>query len=301
MSETESLQLDFKEALKERAQVVNARLSDLLSRLRDVPDSLRSAMCYTVESPGKRIRGAVLMWACEVIAGQINEAAKTAAAAVELVHTYSLIHDDLPAMDDDDLRRGKPTCHKVFGEATAILTGDALLTFAFEVLACGVEDANMSSRLVEILARAAGPSGMVAGQQADLEAENASPSAQMLQSIHMNKTARMFGASTQMGAVCANAGPEQEKAMHDFGISIGLGFQVADDILDVSSSAEELGKTPGKDQAAGKLTYPSLYGIEKSRQIAADLAEQAVNALGLFGNRADILRHLAFALLERTK
>ncbi len=301
MPETESVQLDFKAALKETAQVVNARLSELMDQVRNLPDSLRSAMTYTVESPGKRIRAAMLLWACQVIDTNVNDSAKNAAAAVELVHTYSLIHDDLPAMDDDDLRRGKPTCHKVFGEATAILTGDALLTYAFEILASRIPDAKMSAQLVGILARAAGPCGMVAGQQADLDAENTEPSPEMLESIHRDKTAKMFAAASEMGAVCGNADDMQQKALHDFGMYIGLGFQVADDILDVSSNAEELGKTPGKDQAAGKMTYPALYGIEKSRQIAADLAKRAVNTLSSFDSRADILRQLAFALLERTK
>jgi geranylgeranyl diphosphate synthase type II len=200
-----------------------------------------------------------------LIAGRYNAEARTAAAAIEMVHTYSLVHDDLPAMDDDDLRRGRPTCHKAFDEATAILTGDGLLTLAFEVLADGIGAAALAVRLIGELARAAGPAGMIAGQVADLKAESTVGSVAMLEYIHTNKTAKMFRCAATMGALCAGASGEQLRTLGQYGLKIGLGFQIADDILDVSASSEQLGKTAGKDLKAAKCTYPAVVGIEKAR------------------------------------
>jgi geranylgeranyl diphosphate synthase type II len=223
------------------------------------------------------------------------------ACALELIHTYSLIHDDLPAMDDDDLRRGRPTCHKAFDEATAILTGDALLTLAFEVLATGVDDAGLAVRLIAELARAAGPAGMIAGQIADVRAENTAGSVPALEYIHTHKTARMFRCAALMGGLCAGADTMQLEALGQYGLKIGLGFQIADDILDVSASSEQLGKTAGKDLQSAKCTYPAVVGLEKAVERERQLAREATALLEPFGARADTLRHLAAALLQRDR
>jgi geranylgeranyl diphosphate synthase type II len=218
-----------------------------------------------------------------------------------MVHTYSLVHDDLPAMDDDDLRRGRPTCHKAFDEATAILTGDGLLTLAFEILADRIDDPVLAVKLIGELARAAGPAGMIAGQVADLRAENTVGTIAILEYIHTNKTAKMFRCAARMGALCGGARPEPLDALGQYGLKIGLGFQIADDILDVSASSEQLGKTAGKDVKAAKCTYPAVVGIEKAKELERSLAHEAVTLLEPFGANAEVLRQLAVALLDRNK
>lgn len=262
---------------------------------------MHKAMDYTLSGPGKRIRSALILWCCELIAGHETAAARTAAAAIEMVHTYSLVHDDLPAMDDDDLRRGRPTCHKAFDEATAILTGDGLLTLAFEVLADGISDAALAVKLISELARAAGPAGMIAGQVADLKAESTVGTVAMLEYIHTNKTAKMFRCAATMGALCGGASAESLQILGQYGLKIGLGFQIADDILDVSASSEQLGKTAGKDLKAAKCTYPAVVGIEKAKELERELAHEAVVLLEPFGAKAAVLRQLALALLDRNK
>jgi geranylgeranyl diphosphate synthase type II len=204
-------------------------------------------------------------------------------------------------MDDDDMRRGKPSCHKRFDEATAILAGDGLLTLAFEVLSVEISDSDTAMRMVRTLSEAAGPSGMIAGQVADMNSPHANGSMQRLQYIHMNKTAEMFAAATAMGAVAGGATSEQVNAMIEYGLKIGLGFQIADDLLDIVASTEHLGKTAGKDAEQGKLTYPALVGEEKSREIFEKLTCEAVCALQIFDNEAETLRQLAIELLNRTK
>ncbi len=292
---------DFDHSLSERVRIVNDTLDRLVAQQKEIPMDLRKALDYTLSSPGKRIRSALVLWCCELVAGRDNADARVAAAAIEMVHTYSLIHDDLPAMDDDDLRRGRPTCHKVFDEATAILAGDGLLTLAFEVLAKGVNDPKLAVGLVRELAQAAGPAGMIAGQIADLKAENTAGTIEALEYIHINKTAKMFRCATLMGALCGGADARQLEALGQYGLKIGLGFQIADDILDVSASSEQLGKTAGKDVAAAKCTYPAVVGMEKAGELARVLAHEAVTALESFGDGADILRHLALALLDRNR
>ena len=292
---------DFDARLNDKVQIVNSTLEQLLTGRTDIHKDLREALAYTLSAPGKRIRSALLLWCCEVVAGADNADARTAAAAIEMVHTYSLVHDDLPAMDDDDLRRGRPTCHKAFDEATAILTGDALLTLAFEVLARRIEDARLAVRLIGELADAAGAAGMIAGQIADLKAENTAGSIEAVEYIHTNKTAKMFRCAAVMGGLCGRADPGQLDALARYGLRIGLGFQIADDILDVSASSEQLGKTAGKDLQAAKCTYPAVVGIERSRRLEHQLAQEAVGALEPFAARADILRQLAGALLQRSK
>lgn len=292
---------DFKSQLKEKAELVNRTLKQILQGQKTINDRLKESMQYTLTAPGKRIRAALTLWSCELVAGAVNSDALIAAAAIEMVHTYSLVHDDLPAMDDDDLRRGVPTCHKAFDEATAILTGDALLTLAFEILSKRIEKADIAARLVAQLASDAGPSGMIAGQMADLQAENKQADTPMLEYIHTNKTAKMFRCAAAMGAICGAAEDEDLERLCRYAMKIGLGFQIADDILDVSASSEQLGKTAGKDQKAAKCTYPALVGIQTARKIETRLAEEAIEEIEPFGPDADVLRQLAMALLERTK
>ncbi len=291
----------FNTQLREKAQLVNDTLQRLLAEQDRIDSDLREAVAYTLEAPGKRIRSALVLFCCEVVSGRINRNAEISAAAIEMVHTYSLVHDDLPAIDDDDFRRGLPTCHKAFDEATAILTGDALLTLAFEVLAKQISEPAVAVRLIGQLAQDAGPAGMIAGQMADLKAENSKSSRELLEYIHTNKTAKLFRCAAAMGAIAGGANDSQLESLCKYGLKIGLGFQVADDILDVCASSEHLGKTAGKDTKRGKATYPAVLGLEESRQLAAKLADEAVAALEPFGKKADNLRKLALALLERTR
>ncbi|HEW78842.1 MAG TPA: polyprenyl synthetase family protein, partial [Phycisphaerales bacterium] len=285
----------------DKRRLVNDTLRRILAEQTQINDSLKEALKHTLEGQGKRLRAALVLWCCELLSGKLNHDAQIAAAAIEMVHTYSLVHDDLPAMDDDDLRRGRPTCHKVFDEATAILTGDALLTLAFEILAKQITEPRIAVRLIGRLAEAAGPAGMIAGQMADMKAENMEGTEQLLQTIHTNKTAKMFSCACRMGAIAADAGEEQTERLGIYGLKIGLSFQIADDILDVCGSSEQLGKTAGKDAAADKCTYPAVLGLEKSRQLESKLADEAIAALEPFGSKADTLRQLATALLKRTK
>jgi len=300
--------MDFNTLLHEKAEFINHTLEQLLAS-RQIDSKLKETLKYTLGTPGKRLRSVLVLWCCELTGGQVNRNAEIAAAAIEMVHTYSLVHDDLPAMDDDDLRRGLPTCHKAFDEATAILTGDALLTLAFEILAKEVDEPTIAVKLIAQLAQDAGPSGMIAGQMADIKTSmldtGCSSSIQnrvsRIEYIHTNKTAKMFRCATAMGAICGGAAKQQIDQLSEYGLKIGLGFQIADDILDVSASSEQLGKTAGKDAKAAKCTYPAVVGIDKARELEKKLANEAVAVLESFGKKADTLRQLAKALLERTK
>ena len=223
-------------------------------------------------------------------------------AALEMLHTYSLIHDDLPALDNDDLRRGRPTCHKVFGDAIAILAGDALQTYAYEVLARISCPAEARVRIIEEIARATGTvGGMIGGQVMDLEAEHKKPDAEMLEYIHRSKTAALITASVVSGGMYAGATEDEVSRLRSFGLKAGLAFQIADDILDVTQSSEQLGKTAGKDMAAEKATYPSLFGIEASERKAQDLVTSGCLQLEPFGHRSETLKSLARFLVERKK
>jgi farnesyl diphosphate synthase len=293
--------IDFSAELAQCARQADRTIRRLLEQQSDIPARLKEAMVYTALSPGKRIRAAVVHWCCRTVSGQVNADAQTAAAAVEMVHTYSLIHDDLPAMDNDDFRRGRPSCHKQFDEATAILTGDALLTLAFEALADEIENPPTAVQMVRVLARAAGPAGMIAGQIKDIESQGTKGTMSQLQSIHLCKTGQMFAAAAELGAIAGGASEPQRTALRQYGLNIGLGFQIADDLLDVSATSEQLGKTAGKDSRQGKLTYPALVGIEKARQIAEQIAEKSLQDLSSFGPEADILRRLVFELLNRKR
>jgi len=292
--------MDFNALLHEKAEFINHTLEQFLAS-QQINSELKEALKYTLGTPGKRVRSALVLWCCELASGQLNRNAEIAAASIEMVHTYSLVHDDLPAMDDDDLRRGVPTCHKAFDEATAILTGDALLTLAFEILAKKIDEPTTAVKLIAQLAQDAGPSGMIGGQMADLRAENGQGNEKLLKHIHTNKTAKMFRCAAAMGAICGGAPKKQFDCLSEYGLKIGLAFQIADDILDVTASSEQLGKTAGKDAKASKCTYPAVVGIEKARELEKKLADEAVAVLEPFGEKADTLRQLAMALPERTK
>ena len=292
--------MDFNTLLREKAEFINHTLEQFLAS-QQINSELKEALKYTLGTPGKRVRSALVLWCCELASGQLNRNAEIAAASIEMVHTYSLVHDDLPAMDDDDLRRGVPTCHKAFDEATAILTGDALLTLAFEILAKKIDEPTTAVKLIAQLAQDAGPSGMIGGQMADLRAENGQGNEKLLKHIHTNKTAKMFRCAAAMGAICGGAEGNQYNFLCEYGLKIGLGFQIADDILDVCGSSEQLGKTAGKDARVAKCTYPAVVGLEKSKELAKKLADEAVLVLKPFGPKADTLRQLAMALLERTR
>jgi geranylgeranyl diphosphate synthase type II len=256
-------------------------------------------MRYSVFAGGKRIRPILCLESARIFVPE-PAAALVVGCALEFIHTYSLIHDDLPALDNDDLRRGQPTCHKKFGEALAILAGDALLTLAFQTLAEAPVEAARRVEILSEVARAAGTvDGMVGGQVADLEAEGRPPEAATLEYIHRAKTAALIRASVVSGALAGGAEAEDVTRLREFGATVGLLFQVVDDILDVEESSVALGKTAGKDQAQKKLTYPALYGLEKSRQIAAELSARALTALEPFGNRAARLRELTEFLVAR--
>ncbi len=264
------------------------------------PETIHRAMRYSLFAGGKRIRPLLAIAAAETVS-DAPAGVESAACALEMIHTYSLIHDDLPALDNDDLRRGRPTCHKVFGDAMAILAGDALLTLAFEVLS-KLKNVNAERRidLVRELATASGTvGGMIGGQVNDLEGEGKFPTAELLESIHRAKTGALLRASVRMGAIYAGADAEQLEALTKFGEHIGLAFQIVDDILDVEQSSEELGKTAGKDAAQHKITFPAVYGIEQSRRMAEEERLAAHLALNMFDERATRLRELADLVVQR--
>ncbi|MFO0954371.1 MAG: farnesyl diphosphate synthase [Isosphaeraceae bacterium] len=267
----------------------------------DCPPRLAEAMRYSTLAGGKRLRPVLCLMAAEAAGGD-RAAALPAACALELVHTYSLIHDDLPAMDDDDLRRGRPTCHKAFDEATAVLAGDGLLTLAFEVIARHTRPASAAAECVLTLAAAAGPEGMVGGQMADLQAEGwTDGTVEKLEAIHRRKTGALLRAALRMGGVTAGAPGPVLAALETYGKAVGLAFQIVDDLLDVQGDEAKLGKRVQKDSGLGKWTYPGFLGIEASRRKAAALADEAAAALAPLGDRGDRLRALALQLLERDR
>src|SRR2546427_1268683 len=284
---------------EEDLQLVDAALQQLMPAEKPPPQSIHQAMRYSVFAGGKRIRPILCLETARIFAQDVTPALHPA-CAIEFIHTYSLIHDDLPALDNDDLRRGKPTCHKQFGEATAILAGDALLTLAFETLGATPVAAERRVAMVSEVARSAGTvNGMVGGQVADLEAEGKDVAPAMLEYIHRSKTAALIRASVASGALCAGAGDADVARLRRFGEQIGWAFQGGDDILDVEESSAALGKTAGKDPAQRKATYPAVYGLDKSPAMAHELAEKAVHELSAYGERASRLRELADYLVLR--
>lgn len=289
----------FYDWLKSTRSLVEKALRTAVPPVTVKPAMIHRAMRYSLLAGGKRLRP-VLCCAASEACGGTARAALPAACAVEMIHTYSLIHDDLPCMDDDDLRRGKPTSHKVFGEGIAVLAGDALLTEAFAVLSRAKPRRPYGmSDLVGELARASGSRGLIAGQVADLEAEGRKPAEAPLYFIHAAKTGMLLRASLKLGAMCGRATKAQLAALDRFGFALGLAFQIQDDILDATQSAETLGKSSGKDAAAGKMTFPSLYGLEKSREMSAYWTDEAIRSLRMFGTKGEVLRLLAEMILRR--
>jgi geranylgeranyl diphosphate synthase type II len=288
------------EYFAEQIQTVDSVLSKWVPKESDDPAIIHKAMRYSLFAGGKRIRPILAIAASDTVSGS-SEGVTNAAVTLELIHTYSLIHDDLPALDNDDLRRGRPTCHKVFGEAIAILAGDALLTLAFDVLSRleGI-GAERKVHLVRELASASGTlGGMIGGQVNDLEGERKPPSAALLESIHRAKTGALLRASVRMGAVYAGATEPELAALSSFGEHIGLAFQIVDDLLDVELPSEALGKTAGKDEAQHKITFPAVYGLGRSREMAEEERQKAHAALQPFGMRADRLRQIADFVVHR--
>ncbi len=280
---------------------VDARISSHLKALKRQlrPHSrLLESVEYSLAGGGKRLRPVLILEVCRVCGGA-EEAAWPAALAVECVHTFSLIHDDLPAMDDDDLRRGKPTSHKVFGEAVAILTGDWLVAHAFDLLASKEVDPKIAPELVRALAR--GSRDMIVGQGADIAGERRPSDPALVEFIHQHKTARLLKAACEMGAVCGRAAADELKSMRQYGEHLGLAFQIADDLLDCTGSTVGLGKRAGKDADESKQTYPAAFGVAESRRRAHDHVEAAIAALQPFGTRADRLRHLAWYVIGRSR
>jgi len=281
---------------------VDAALDDLLAAPRDELQRLYQAMRYSVINGGKRVRPLLVYAACEALGGD-PERANGAACAVELIHAYSLVHDDLPAMDDDDLRRGQPTTHRAFDEASAILAGDGLQSLAFEVLADSrrnPHNAELRLAMIASLARAAGPAGMVGGQAIDLGAVGRRLDQAALETMHRHKTGALIEASVHLGALASARADERAlKALHAYAQAIGLAFQVQDDILDVESDTVTLGKTQGKDQAHHKPTYPALLGLDAAKTYALELRDQALHALRPFDSAAEPLRELARYIVER--
>jgi geranylgeranyl diphosphate synthase type II len=291
--------MNLKAYLKSRQQKIDRALDRYLPKESVKPATIHEAMRYSLFAGGKRLRPILCLAAAEACGGKIDNALPLA-CTLECIHTYSLVHDDLPSMDNDDFRRGRPTCHKVFGDGIAVLAGDGLLTIAFEI----VSRAKPTSRydmsiLLREVAVAAGSQKLIAGQVADLEAEGKETSRAQLQYIHENKTAAILTTTVRLGAMSANANPKQLGAITKFGRALGLAFQIIDDILDVTQTSEKLGKSAGKDIAAKKATYPAVIGLDQSCTEARRLTKQAHDALSIFGAKADALHALANYLLER--
>jgi geranylgeranyl diphosphate synthase type II len=292
----------LKQILEQGQQTIDATLEKLLPAATVRPDSIHRAMRHSVFAGGKRLRPILCMEAARMIAGALPEGIEELGSALEMLHTYSLIHDDLPALDNDDLRRGKPTCHVVFGEALAILAGDALQTQAYEVMARLKCSAEARVEIIEEIARGTGTvNGMIGGQVKDLEAERQKPDAATLEYIHRSKTGALITSSLVSGGLYAGGTQTEIQRLRDFGRAVGLAFQIVDDVLDVTQSSEQLGKTAGKDTASEKATYPSLFGVDESLRRADALISSGCAALDSFAQRAQTLKELAHFLVERKK
>lgn len=288
--------------IKDRIQLINNALDQFMPRADLNPAIIHEAMLYSVNAGGKRLRPLLVLASAEAVGGDYKKAVE-AACALELIHTYSLIHDDLPSMDDDDYRRGKLTSHKVYGESIAILAGDALLTLAFELLAEVEKSAGLSgaaiSMIIKEVAVAAGSRGMIGGQVTDILSENKEIDAHILHYIHSHKTGALFKASVRIGALIGGSSETELQDLTEFAEQFGVAFQITDDILDVEGDSEKLGKAVGSDERKKKSTYPSIFGIEKSRRLAAEAVDHALKSLTCFGEKADILRYFAGYLINR--
>ena len=288
--------------LKQGQQLADEALERLLPPGSQYPPTIHQAMRHSVFAGGKRLRPILCMEAARMIASSLPDGVADLGAAIEMLHTYSLIHDDLPALDNDDLRRGRPTCHKAFGEATAILAGDALQTYAYEVMANLRCSAEARVRIIAELAHGTGTiDGMIGGQVMDLEAEHSKPDLQTVDYIHRSKTGALITASLVTGGRYASGTDDDIHRLRCFGQAIGLAFQIVDDVLDLTQSSEQLGKTAGKDKSSEKATYPALFGIEQSLQKADTLVSTGTAQLEPYGSRGETLRSLAHFLVERKK
>jgi len=295
-----TMPVDVKLLKQEAAERTDRALEELLPSVETVPASIHGAMRHSVFAGGKRLRPLLAMQAAVTIAGVLPPGIARLGAVLEMLHTYSLIHDDLPALDNDDLRRGKPTCHVVFGEAIAILAGDALQTRAFEVLAGLQSPPAATVQIIGLIANAVGTvEGMIGGQVLDIESEHHKPTAELVNAIHRAKTGALIRVAVVAGGVYAGATAEDAARLDLFGRKAGLAFQIADDVLDLTVDSAHLGKTAGKDLAAEKATWPAVYGIEQSERDAARLIEEAFAALEPYGSRADGLKAVARYLVER--
>jgi geranylgeranyl diphosphate synthase, type II len=292
----------LKATLEQGRALADAALERLLPAATQHPVSIHQAMRHSVFAGGKRLRPILCMEAGRMVCNDLPTGIEELGAALEMLHTYSLIHDDLPALDNDDLRRGRPTCHKVYGEAIAILAGDALQTRAYEVLARLRCPAEARVRIIEEIAHGTGTiDGMIGGQVVDLEAEHRKPDVATLEYIHRSKTAALITASVVSGGIYAGGDDGAVCKLRSFGQAIGLAFQIVDDVLDVTQTSEQLGKTAGKDTAAEKATYPALFGIDESLRKADELVDKGLGSLDSFGARADTLKAVARFLVEREK
>ena len=298
--QTEPVARSFAGFARQCAARVDRHLEQVLPAATLAPKRLHEAMRYAVFNGGKRVRP-LLVYAAGLVAGGRLDNLDNAASAVELIHAYSLVHDDLPAMDDDDLRRGQPTCHRAFDEAIAILAGDALQSMAFDLLSrnSGELCADVQLKMVQVLAKASGSKGMAGGQALDIDAVGTSPSLPELENMHIHKTGALIRASVQLGALASHAEPGPLRQLDHYAKAIGLAFQVQDDILDVTTDTRTLGKTQGKDEADDKPTYTSLLGLDGARHKASELLETALESLARFGPEADHLRSLARYVVER--
>jgi len=285
--------VNIQDYLREKGALVDSRLEHLLPSADDAPPSVHQAMRYSVFAGGKRLRPILTLTTHNLVGGAQNDVLDVA-CAVEMIHTYSLIHDDLPCMDDDDFRRGKPSLHKAFNEGIAVLAGDALHALAFEILA-----AKAPPMLVEEIAQAIGSKGMIGGQVMDLESEGKESTPQEVEYIHQRKTGFLITTAVRAGAICGEAEEKQLTALTQYGQRIGLAFQIIDDVLDVEGKYEDLGKEVGVDEGRGKITYPKVFGLEDSREIAARLIQEAKGSLVLFGPDAHILSQIADFIVKR--
>ncbi len=295
------MNVDVKSLLKEGAELTDRALEELIPGVGTEPASIHGAMRHSTFAGGKRLRPVLAMQAGITIAGALPKGIEKLGAAIEMLHTYSLIHDDLPALDNDDLRRGKPTCHKVFGEAIAILAGDALQTRAFEVLSELASPPAATVQIIGLIANAVGTvDGMIGGQVLDIESEHKKPTSHLVEAIHRAKTGALIRVSVVSGGVYAGATMDDVARLTLFGCKAGLAFQIVDDVLDMTVDSAQLGKTAGKDVATQKATWPAVHGIEQSRKDAARLIDEAFSALDPYGSRADGLKAVARFLVERT-
>ena len=295
-----AMAVDVKSLTKAAAELTDRALEELIPSVETVPSSIHGAMRHSTFAGGKRLRPLLAYQAAVTIAGALPKGIERLGAAIEMLHTYSLIHDDLPALDNDDLRRGKPTCHVVFGEAIAIMAGDALQARAFEVLAGLDTPPAATAQIIGLIANAVGTvEGMIGGQVLDIENEHSRPTAELVDAIHRAKTGALIRVSVVAGGVYAGANADDVARLDLFGRKAGLAFQIADDVLDMTEDSAALGKTAGKDQATEKVTWPAVFGIEQSRHDAARLIDEAFAALAPYGERADSLKAVARYLVER--